>query len=178
MINQKEIKNRLRQVMKYKGIKISDLANDLKITPANLYPYFSQNRELNLDKIVLFSEYLDVSLDYILLGKRIGLTILDPLAEKSFEKSLDFDSEHFGVYSQWDSIKGIKKLDLLIFKKCHDYKQNDIILIKDSSSKIEIGRYYDLDGISLLYYDNGLSPTKLENNHIVLGKLVCAITEY
>lgn len=63
------IAERIQQLRKAKGLSQEQLANEIGVSRQAVSKWESQQSLPDLDKIIILSEYFDVSTDYLLMGK-------------------------------------------------------------------------------------------------------------
>jgi len=69
---------RLQDILTKKGIKQTALAEQTGITSSNLSHYISGRTQPRYDSLILLSQTLEVSLDYLLTGRDVTVSVIPP----------------------------------------------------------------------------------------------------
>lgn len=68
--NQKEIGNRVRKLRKSRGLTLEKLADELHCSCSHISQAERGSRSYSIDLLIDMAEFFNVSLDYLILGKR------------------------------------------------------------------------------------------------------------
>lgn len=106
------ISQRIFEIMKQKNIKQNDLANFLGISSSSITDWKKKGTNPASDKILKISEFLDVSVEYLLGGEeRVSEDIQKVDTSNSFDTTTIQVAE---MFSTLDLISKNKVLNLLI----------------------------------------------------------------
>lgn len=91
------MRERYAELLKLKGLKGVDITKNVGIPSSTLSEWKKGKYELGMDKIVAIANYLDVSLDYFVLGKEAQsnelLTIYNELNEEGQQKLMEYAND-------------------------------------------------------------------------------------
>ena len=175
------IGQRMTYLMKQKGISNVEIAELLDIDPSYVSKFKTDQRRPNTFQIDKIAQKLNTTTDF-LLGNNVSGVPFFTNFEKNESQDMNlmnglYGNKHFALFSQWNTIQGINKDDMLIFQRVNNdeknsYNNNIVITYiynnTNNSKQLALGRYLN----NVLYFDNGLPPILLKENDEVVGKLI------
>lgn len=179
--NQEDILNRIRLAIKERGLLYSDVAADFGTSTQYIAALLCGSRPLSAEKILEFSHYLKLPLDYLIYGStnviKVQPFIDDPkelspilLMENPIEEVLTYAKNYSYLH-----ISGITEHDMLVVDKSIANRIDDIEKINDSTviiaavngSRPSLFRIKNTKTpIKIFYTDNGNPPITTDDYHI------------